>query len=147
MKITLHLEGNKIEIAEQCLEFVKTLSGTEGSATAAPAQKKTRGKKAAVVEDDEEEESVENSEDDEDTDNDTEESEDNSDESEDGEDIEDVEEEEKISDSDLKKVKAALRAYSDKHGKSKAVKILMKFAKSSAELKPDQVAKVIKALK
>lgn len=60
MKITLHLEGTKEEMAEQCLEFVKALAGTEAAETerAAPtpeAGKKKRGPKGKKEEPSEEE--------------------------------------------------------------------------------------------
>ncbi len=68
---------------------------------------------------------------------------------EDGFDEEETEEEESdvISEAEVEKLKVALKAYSAKNGKDKAVKMLHKYAKKSTEVKKADLPKLIKALK
>ena len=164
MKITVHCEGTAAEVAKQLAEVAATLAvagKVKGSAVAAGddaeeksdisvadlkegAKKRGRppgSKNKAKVEEVEEDEAEEDSVDAEDAD----------DESEDFEDSDDADEEEAeddgLSEAELTKLKAALKAYSAKHGKEKAVKVLHKFAKASQDVPKDKLPALLKLLK
>lgn len=64
------------------------------------------------------------------------------------EEIEDAVEEDKLSDEELEKLKKALSAHSKKNGSKQAtIKILMKYAKKSDDVKPADLPKLLKELK
>lgn len=56
-------------------------------------------------------------------------------------------EEELVSADEQKKLKAALRGYSDKHGRQAAAAILLKYGKTSGDVKQKDLPKLLKALK
>ncbi len=145
MKITAHCEGTKAEIAKQLLEHAAVYGAEEKSAISIEDIKNKRGKgKTKPVDEDDAEDEVEA--DDED-DADDEEEEENEDDADDEEEEENEEEEETLSEKELKKLKAALGAYSKEISKSKAVAILKKFAERSDLVKPADLAKLLKLLK
>lgn len=116
---------------------------------------KGKGKKAKAVEEDDSDETEEDDSDleiDEDADaeedsdeEDSEDDEESDDEEDDSEDEGD--EDETVNELELKNLKKALKAYSAKNGKPKAVKILNKFAKASQDVKRKDFAKLLKLLK
>lgn len=60
---------------------------------------------------------------------------------------EENDEDETVTPDEQKKVRAALKAYSQKHSRDAAAAILLKFAKRSEQVKRVDVAKLLKALK
>lgn len=52
-----------------------------------------------------------------------------------------------VNEDELKKIKLALNTYAGKHGREKVLKVLMKFAKTSSEVKKSDLPKLLKALK
>ncbi len=176
MKITIHAEGSPAEIAKQLLDsanvfhvFANPSIGKapkpavaaqddeeveeKSAISVADLKEKKRGRppgsknkaaaKVEAVEDDEEELDDEEEDDAESIEDEAEEDDETEEESEDAEEDED----EGLSETDLSKLKAALKAYSAKNGKEKAVKILNKFAKASQDVKPADLPKVLKLLK
>jgi hypothetical protein len=108
-----------------------------------PARKPRKPK---AVEEDETEETEEDTEDDE-TDSDDEEETQDEDTDSDDEDTEEESDDDVISPEDLVKLKKALRAYSAKHSKEKAVKVLKKYAEASQDVKAEDFTKLMKELK
>lgn len=162
MKVTLHLEGEVTQVVDQCLDFVRALGVSDiqsafgkGKTAAAPAAgkgKRGKGKKEEPAEE------VEEAEEDLDLGEDAEEAEE-AEEAEDveadadeegGEDFDEAEEaedEDRPNEAELKKLKAALKAHADKKGKAVTVKLLMKFGKTSADVKKKDLPKLLKLLK
>ncbi len=134
MKVTVHCEGTAKEIAEQLKAAASVYeTGEEKSAVSIADIKAARGKGKKGKTEEVEEELLEEEELEE--------------EELEEEELEEVEEAEAISEKDLAKLKAALKAYSDKHDKKKAIGILKKFAEKSDLVKPSDLPKVLKALK
>lgn len=156
MEISITVKGESLsDLATKVVALGATLNGLGVNEAVAPTEekpKRTRKGKAKeepeeTVEDMEDEASVEDLEDEEpqedaDEADDMEEVED-----EDTEEMEDDEEPAKIDTKQLAQLKKALNSYSAKNGKPKAVKILHKFAKVSQDVKADDFAKIMKALK
>lgn len=139
--LMLQLAGFFAQLGKVILEMAKEVGGDAPAATNAKAPKK--GKKVEAEEEEEDLDDVE------DVEEEDEEEAEEEDEEEDGEDEEEEEDEEDevIDEAQLKKLKAALRAYSDKNTKAKAVKVLMKFAPISEKVKSADFKKVMAALK
>lgn len=126
------------KVAEGITEFADSLEEEEKSVISAG---KLKGKKKSVEPEDLElEEDDDESEEEDSEEEDTEEEEDESENEEDDED-------ETVTDLELKNLKAALKAYSTKNGRAKAVKLLNKFGKSSQDVKRKDFAKLLKLLK
>jgi len=168
MKVTVHCEGTPAEISEQLTEAAKVYDGKvaktapklkqgeplvdeseddeETSAISMAdikAKRAKKGKKAKAEEPEDEELSDDDApEDDEEVDAD-----DESEETEEDFDEEETEEDEGISESDLSKLKGALKAFSAKKDRKQAVAILNKFAERSDLVKPADLPKLLKALK
>ncbi len=117
---------------EEALKLIEILSGGE-----TPAEEpKKRGRKAKnEIAEDDAEEVEEDVEEDEDAEEDDEEED------------EDAEDDDVVGPEDLVKLKKALRAYSEKNSKAKAVKILNKFANASQDVKAADFGKLMKLLK
>lgn len=164
MKVTLHLEGSKEEIAAQVSEFIESLglSVAESSSEETPKPKRGRGRKKAQPAPEPEEEmddlEPDNDDDDEGSIDDLDDDSELEDSEEDGEDVDDLEEdgEEEIEEDDepakvspkqLAELKKALNTFAGKNGKAKAVKILHKYAKVSQDVKASDFAKIMKELK
>lgn len=114
---------------------------------ASDLKKKKPGRPAkAKTEEVDEDEELELGEDDEEEESEDTESSDEEEESEDEAEEED-EESETLGEKDLAKLKGSLKAYSAKHGKEKAVKLLNKYAKSSQDVKTSDLPKLLKSLK
>lgn len=158
MKVTLHLEGSKEEIAAQVSEFIESLGlgVAESSSEETPKLKGGRSRKKAqpAPELEEEMDDLESDSDDEGSIDDLE----DDSELEDGEDVDDLEEdgEEEIKEDDesakvspkqLAQLKKALNTYAFKNGRPKAVKILHKYAKVSQDVKASDFPKIMKELK
>jgi len=153
MKVTVHCEGTPTEISKQLFEAAsvympKTANATKPAVEAEEDAEETseidiaeikakRGRKAKKAEPEEEEE----------LESDDAPEEDEADDEEEFDEEEEAEEEETLSESDLTKLKGALKAYSAKHDKTKAVAVLNKFAKRSDLVKPADLSKLLKALK
>lgn len=150
-KISITVEGaNLADVARKMVALGQNLDSVGANEAEAPVEtpKKGRGKKAKAEEPEEtvemdEETSVEDLEDD------AEETSEDDDTEEMDEDVEDIEDDEptKIDTKQLAQLKKALNSYSAKNGKPKAVKILHKFAKVSQDVKAEDFAKIMKALK
>lgn len=158
MEISITVKGESLsDLATKVVALGATLNGlgmNETEEQAAAEEKPKRGRKAKAKE--EPEETVEETEEVEETVEDPDDSEDEAEESsddmddmdeDDGEETEDDEEPAKIDDKQLAQLKKALNSYSAKNGKPKAVKILHKFAKVSQDVKAEDFAKIMKALK
>jgi len=128
----------KAKAAEEEAEETSTISIADIKA------KRGKGKKKAEPEEVEEEaeEEIEEAEVEEAEEEESEEAEEESFEEEETE-----EDEDKLSDADLTKLKGALKAYSAKHDKKKAVAVLKKFAERSDLVKPADLPKLLKLLK
>lgn len=159
IKITLAMS----EADRECLNnVVKALSGVkvttseQSEEVAKETPKKGRGKKKPELTQEEMESAVEalNSDEDESSIDDLSENEEveevSSDEDDFSEDVEEeIEDDEpaKIDAKQLAQLKKALNTYAGKNGKKKAVTILNKYAKVSQDVKADDFAKIMKALK
>jgi hypothetical protein len=154
MNISVTISGSTI--GELQKNLAAALAGLEGVAaeerseiTVGDLKKPKRGRPPKVKADADEmadldEEDTEESDDDENDAGESDEEEESEDEAE--EESED-EEAEGLSEKELTKLKSALKAYSAKHGKEKAVKHLHKFAKVSQDVKPADLPKLLKLLK
>lgn len=159
MEISITVKGESLsDLATKVAALGATLNGlgmNETEEQPAAEEKPKRGRKAKVKEEPEEtvEETVEETEEVEDTVEDLDDSEDEAEETSDDmdededEETEDDEEPAKIDTKQLAQLKKALNSYSAKNGKPKAVKILHKFAKVSQDVKAEDFAKIMKALK
>lgn len=154
MEISITVKGDSLsDLATKVVALgatLNTLGMNEQPAAEETTPKKGRGKKAKAEEqvemDLDEETSVEDL-DDEDTSEEIEEDDAEEIEDEESEEIEEDEEPAKIDQKQLAQLKKALNSYSAKNGKPKAVKILHKYAKVSQDVKADDFAKIMKALK
>ncbi len=146
--IQLTVSGLTADQATAISMVLQKMGGSEKEALAVTApEKRTRRTKAEIEAANAE---AEEDEIDEEANEEIDEEESEEDEIEDGEEDEEESEEEEsdtIGESDLKKLKAALKSFSDKNGKAKAVKTLMKYAKTSAEVTKDDFPKLMKLLK
>lgn len=159
MEISITVKGESLsDLATKVVALGANLNGlgmneTEEQAAAEEKPKRTRKTKAKEEPEETVEETVEETEEVEDTVEDLDDSEDEAEESSDDmdededEETEDDEEPAKIDAKQLAQLKKALNSYSAKNGKPKAVKILHKFAKVSQDVKAEDFAKIMKALK
>lgn len=140
--ITIPLTEETKGLVEKLMEAG---TGPEEKSIIRASDLKKKGRKPKEVEADEDEESDEIEE--------TEEVEADEDEETEGveadadEESEDDDEAEAISAKDLSQLKVALKVYSGKHGKDKAVKMLHKFAKASDKVSKTDLPKLLKLLK
>jgi uncharacterized protein with von Willebrand factor type A (vWA) domain len=146
MKITVHCEGTAAEVASELRNVAETLESERSPLSVSDLKPGKRGRPAKVKPEETEEEETE-IEDEEDDAGESDEDEESEDETEEESEDEEEESEEGLSEKDLVKLKGALKAYSAKHGKEKAVKLLNKYAKTSQEVKPSDLAKLLKLLK
>lgn len=164
IKITLAMSDADRECLNnvvKALSGVKVTTSAEGEEPAKETPRKGRGKKKPELTQDQMEAAVEamNSDEDESSIDDLSENEEveevssDEDETDFSEDVEDVEDEieddepAKIDAKQLAQLKKALNTYAGKNGKKKAVTILNKYAKVSQDVKADDFAKIMKALK
>lgn len=159
MKVTLHLEGSKEEIAAQVSEFIESLGlgVAESSSEETPKPKGGRSRKKAqpAPELEEEMDDLESDSDDEGSIDDLEDDSDLEDSEEDVDDLEEDGEEEikeddepaKVSPKQLAQLKKALNTYHVKNGRPKTIKILHKYAKVSHDVKASDFPKIMKELK
>ena len=156
MQVTFTVPNNvglavKAFLASVCVQdgSMKIPSATIVSSDEAPKRRGRPTKEEQMAKLAAEKKTAKDADDDDELDTEDEEKEDPSDD-EDDEEAEDDDEEETdapIEGDDLKKLKSALRACSDAHGKDKATKALFKFAKTSMQVKKSQLPLVLKALK
>lgn len=167
IKITLAMSDADRECLNnvvKALSGVKVTTSAEGEEPAKETPKKGRGKKKPELTQDQMEAAVEamNSDEDESSIDDLSENEEveveevssDEDETDFSEDVEEeIEDDEpakidaKIDAKQLAQLKKALNTYAGKNGKKKAVTILNKYAKVSQDVKADDFAKIMKALK
>lgn len=147
MEVTINLGAETVAIVSELFERLDKVNAAETKTTKPSKGKKNVKEDQNEIEDEEENEDDETPvEEDDDEDSDAE----NSD-SDDDEENEDDESEgtsqARLSESDLGKLKDALRKYSTKRGKDNAVKILRKFGKTSQDVKKTDLPKILKLLK
>lgn len=128
----------KIELSQEDREFFKKLLGSgavaEQSEDPKP-QTKSKAKAKAKVEEIEEdfEDQVDELE--------------GAEEFDEVEEAEEIEEPQKLTPKELGQLKAALNSFAAKNNRAKAIGILTKFAKTSQDVKPSDLPKLLKALK
>jgi hypothetical protein len=140
-----------VPVTPETTELIKSLLASNAPQDDDLAPKK-RGRKPKVqepIEDEDAEESEEDEADeaDEADEEEAEEEESDEDEADEEEETEESDEDEVLSPEQLVKLKKALRAYSTKHSKAKAVKILNKYANASQDVKASEFGELMKKLK